>query len=465
MDYLKNVDVSKEEMIRSLQELISFRSVLGDTKPDMPFGEGVHKALMYMLNKGEELGLSTKNVDNYSGHIEIGEGEEILGILVHLDIVPEGTGWQFDPFGGEISDGKIYGRGAIDNKGPAISVLYAMKAIKDANVKLSKRVRLILGTNEESSNWGGINYYLSREETPDFGFTPDANFPVIHAEMGILIFDLIKKIKARTEGGITLKTITGGNAPNMVPDACKAIIMADDYKKVKEAVDAFNHETQYKIETRMRGKSMEVSSIGSSAHGAHPERGINAISILMQFLGSIHFSNDDVNDFIAFYNEKIGMNLHGENIGCHFQDEISGELIFNVGQIKVDDKTMGLTINIRYPVTMQSDKIYEGLRTVTDAYEFGIVKQGEQDPIHLPQDHPVVKTLMQVYQKHTRDLESEPIVIGGGTYARAIENAVAFGPTFKGQPSVEHQRDEYIEIDAFMRATHIFADAIYELAK
>lgn len=465
MDFLENVDASKEAMIKSLQELIGIRSVLGDTRSNMPFGEGVHKALMYMLNKGDALGLNTKNVDNYSGHIEIGEGKEILGILVHLDVVPEGSGWQFDPYGGEISDGKVYGRGAVDDKGPAMAVLYAMKSLKDANVKLSKRVRLILGTNEESSNWGGINYYLSREEIPNFGFTPDANFPVIHAEMGILIFDLIKKIKAKTEGGITLKSITGGNAPNMVPDACKAIITADDYKKVKEAVDTFNHETQYKIETRMRGKSMEVSTAGSSAHGAHPERGINAISILMQFLKEIHFSNDDINEFISFYNEKIGMNLHGENIGCHFQDEISGKLIFNVGQIKVDDKTMGLTINIRYPVTMHSDRIYGGIRTITDDYEFGIVKQGEQDPIHLPLNHPVVNTLMKVYQKHTGDFESVPIVIGGGTYARAIENAVAFGPTFKGQPSVEHQRDEYIEIDALMKATRIFADAIYELAK
>lgn len=465
MDYLKNLESYQDEMVKSLQELIHIRSVEGEPKGDMPFGEEVHKALMYMLNKGKSLGLEIKNVDNYSGHIEIGSGKEILGILVHLDIVPEGAGWSYDPFGGEIADGKIYGRGAVDNKGPAIAALYALKAINDASVTLSKRVRLILGTNEETATWKDIKYYLEKEEMPSFGFVPDADFPVIHAEKGILIFDLIKKIKGNNEPGIQLKSITGGNAPNMVPDCCKAIIMSNDYQIVFDKIKEFNENNPYKITSRMRGKSMELSSEGVSAHGAHPEKGLNAISVLLKFLGEITLANDDHNTFIEFYNEKINFNLHGEEMGCSFEDEISGRLIFNVGQIQVDEKTAGLTINIRYPVTMNNEKVYEGIRSITDGYEFGIVKKNDQLPIYLPLDHPVVTTLMKVYQKHTGDLDSKPLVIGGGTYARAIENAVAFGPSFVGEPSVEHQKNEYIKIDSLMRAAKIYAEAIYELAK
>lgn len=464
LNHLETLNQYKEDMIHTLQELLKIKSVNAPPKGDMPFGEGIHKALMYVLDKGETLGFKVKNVDNYSGHIEVGEGKEILGILVHLDVVPEGSGWDMDPYGGEIIDGKIYGRGAVDNKGSAAAILYALKALKEANVKFNKRVRLILGTNEESSDWKGIDYYLKKEETPNLGFVPDANFPVIHAEMGILICDLIKKIKATTEEGLTLKSISGGNAPNMVPDSCKAIIMSKNYDNILELAEKFNT-GEYKIKTRIRGKSMEVLAEGISAHGAHPEKGQNAISILMKFLGNFKFSNDDINEFIKFYNDKIGMNLHGENIGCSLKDDISGNLIFNVGEIKVDTKTAGLTINIRYPVTLKGEEVYQGLRSETDAYEFGIVKKHEQLPIYLEVDHPLVRTLMEVYQKHTGDEESKPIVIGGGTYARAFDNAVAFGPTFKGQPSVEHQKNEYISIDNLFRATQIYTDAIYELVK
>lgn len=464
MNHLEVLNEYKQDMVGMLQELLRIKSVNAPAKGDMPFGEGIHNALVYTLNKGEELGFKVKNVDNYAGHIEMGEGKELLGILVHLDVVPEGSDWKFDPYGGEIEDGKIYGRGAIDNKGPAAAVLYAMKALKEADVKFNKRVRLILGTNEETSKWEGIYHYLRKEETPNLGFVPDANFPVIHAEKGILIFDLIKKIKATSEQGPQLKSIIGGNAPNMVPDACKAIIMAKDYNEILEKANEFN-KGEHKVKTRVRGKSMEITAEGVSAHGAHPEKGQNAISVLMQFLGNLKLSNDDINEFIDFYNQKIGFNHYGENIGCFMEDNASGQLIFNVGQIQVDNKTAGLTINIRYPVTFKSEKVYESIRTVTDEFEFGIVKKHEQLPIYLEKDHPLVRTLMNVYKKHTGDEESEPIVIGGGTYARAFENAVAFGPTFVGQPSLEHQKNEYVSINNLFHAAQIYTDAIYELVK
>ena len=186
------IDEMKDEIVESVQEIVRIKSVEGEPGENKPFGEGVNQCLEATLAIAERLGLKNKNIDGYAGHVEIGEGEEILGILCHLDVVPEGSNWTYPPYGAEIHDGKIYGRGTIDNKGPAIAALYALKAVQDSGIKLNKRVRLILGTNEESG-WGCINYYLKKEETPALAFSPDAEFPVIHGEKGILTF-ILKKI-------------------------------------------------------------------------------------------------------------------------------------------------------------------------------------------------------------------------------------------------------------------------------
>lgn len=463
MDYLKCLESYKGDMIKTLQQLIGIRSVADEPKEGMPFGEGVQRALDYMFGAGRELGFKTCNTDNYGGHLEIGEGDEILGILVHLDTVPEGTGWTHDPFGGEIADGKLYGRGAIDNKGPAVAVLYAMKAIMESDKKLNKRVRLILGLDEET-RWEGIKYYLSREKMPDIGFAPDSDFPVIHGEKGILIFELVKKINKSTGSGIVLKSIEGGSAPNVVPDSCRAIITAESYDDIKQKIREFADTEKYTLSFKGRGKSLEILAEGVSAHGAHPEKGLNAVSVMMRFLSGLKFSNDDIDEFVKFYNQKIGFELNGKSIGCGFSDEVSGNLIFNVGKINADEETARLTINVRYPVSFTGEAVYEGIRTVTDAYDFGIIKIEDKKQIFIPKDHELIRTLMEIYRKHTGDYETEPMVIGGGTYARAIGNAVAFGPTFPGQPSVEHQKDEYIEIESLMKAAAIYCDAIAELA-
>ena len=462
MTHIDKVNNYEDEIVKSLQSFLKIRSVEGEPLPNKPFGEGPYEALKFMLDLGKKLGFETENYDNYAGHIEMGQGKEIFGVLVHADVVPEGGDWEFDPYGGEVEDGKIYGRGTIDNKGPAIAALYAMKALKDQGIELNRRIRLIVGTNEESG-WGGIDYYMTKAEKPSLGFAPDAEFPVIHAEMGILIFDLIKKIKDNNTNGLVLKSIKGGNAANMVADFAKAIVSAKDYDKIKEKIKEYNEGTEHKIQYRVRGKSFEISAQGVSAHGARPSVGLNAISVLMDLLGKLDFCNDDSKEFIDFYNEKIGFNLEGTNIGLGLSDEVSGNLVFNVGMIKVDAKTMKLTINVRYPVTSSGETVYEELRKVTDEHQFGIVKLEEKLPLYIPTDHDLVKTLMSVYQKHTGDNESKPIVIGGGTYARAIDNAVAFGAKFIEDEALEHQKNEYIKIESLMKAARIYADALLEL--
>ena len=177
---------------------------------------------------GREMGFAVKNVDNYGGHIDFpGSGDKIMGILGHLDVVPAGDGWQHEPYGGEIEEGRLYGRGTSDDKGPVIACLFAMKALKEAGYQPKATIRLILGLDEET-HWKGMEYYFARERKPDWGFTPDADFPLINGEKGMLVFDLAKKF-ARTSGeGLVLRSLSGGIAPNSVPDSCRAV---DVYKR------------------------------------------------------------------------------------------------------------------------------------------------------------------------------------------------------------------------------------------
>ncbi|MBK5246267.1 MAG: dipeptidase PepV [Peptostreptococcaceae bacterium] len=481
MEYLKLIEEYKDEMIKTLQELISIKSVaepaLNDSEDGfLPFGKGVHESFKYMLEKASADGFDIENVDNYGGHIEfggylldeageiIGTNAEVVGILAHLDVVPEGSDWKYDPFAGEIADGKMFGRGASDNKGPLVASYYAMKALKDSGIIPEKKVRLILGLDEET-DWDGMKHYFSKEKSPDLGFTPDADFPVIHGEKGILVFELAKKIGKTTNKGLELRTVTGGNAANMVADSARAILRGDNYDSIREIVATYKAETGYKINVKGMGKSLEITSHGISSHGARPEKGLNAISIMMELLGKLPIVNEDMIDFVEFYNKHIGFELDGTKIGCGISDEVSGNLIFNVGKINVDSEAGRLVINVRYPVTAKEEDVYSSIMPILNLHNFGIIRLKNQAPIYFPEDYPMVEILMDIYREQTGDLNSKPVIIGGGTYARATDNIVAFGATFPGEEEVAHQKNEYISIDNLMRAAKIYAEAIYKLSQ
>ena len=472
MEYEKFLKQNKEEMISALQEVVRINSEEGESfvcqdETVYPFGQGIQKAFEATLDIGRRLGFQIKNVDNYGGHIDFpGTGDKIMAILGHIDVVPAGKGWKYDPYGGEIADGKIYGRGTSDDKGPVISCLYAMKALKDAGYKPSATIRVILGLDEESE-WTGMDYYFSKERRPDFGFTPDADFPLINREKGILVFELAKKFSKAKSEGLDLRSVKGGNAPNSVADSCRAVLSSKDsgrYEQVKEKLAEYRDETGYKISCRGLGKSLEITTSGISAHGAKPEAGLNAISIMMDFLGRLNFASDDQNDFINFYNQYIGFDLNGRKLGVDFEDEQSGRLIFNVGITEINTEAGKFTINIRYPVTYEDNQIYEPMEPVLTKYDIGLVKLNSKAPLYIDENDPLITTLLEIYKKHTGDEGAEPLVTGGGTYARATGGIVAYGALLPGDEDVMHQKDEYIEIEKLELMTKIYAEAIYKLS-
>lgn len=479
MDFLeavnKKIEENKTEMLASLSKLISIPSVAKEGKGRKPFGAEVDEAYRLMLKMAEDEGFDCFDAGGYGGHIDYdGTEDGIVGIIGHLDVVPEGDGWDFEPYGGavicdeETAAEYLCGRGTMDDKGPVITSFYAMKALKECGFEPAKTIRLILGLDEET-DWKGMDYYLEHVgDLPDTGFTPDGDFPVIRAEMGILIFEMIKKLPVSRGKGLELTSIKGGTAANAVPDYAKAVIMdstGGNYDVIREMVANCREENGWKITCRGAGKSLEIAVQGKSAHGAKPEQGVNAISILMDFLGRLNFLNDGAADFIDFYNKCIGYDIHGERAGCALEDEDSGRLIFNVGKIEMDKNAAKLTINIRYPVTCTDEQVYNGIMNVLDKYNIGILKEREQAPINLDPHTELVSTLMNIYGKHTGDMNSKPMVIGGGTYARAMDNIVAFGARFPGEPELGHQKNERISVENLMRLTRIYAEAIYELAK
>lgn len=449
------IENNKNEIIDSLSELIKFPSVSDENSSSQyPFGEECNNALNYILELGNSMGFRTKNVDGYCGYIEFGKGEEIVGIIGHLDVVPADIqdGWTTPPFSPTIRDGKLFGRGSIDDKGPVIASLYAMKAIKDSS-NISKRVRLILGLNEEKS-WKCINYYKTHEEHPSIGFSPDANFPAIYAEKGIMSVELKHNFKIKNYD--ILEIDCKNNAINVVPKYCSI--------KLKKNYDSSSNLKETKnIKLTEENDILLVESFGIAAHAAHPELGNNAIKNLVNYLiNNFEFDTPYLKILyeIGLFDSESPKFMNNKKI----EDE-SGILTSNTAILNYIDNKLCISINLRVPVTFSLDDIFSKYENLKSSFkDLEVQKLGLQDPLYVEKDNFLVKTLVDIFNKKAC-LNESPIAIGGGTYARAFPNFISYGATMPGDKDMCHQVDEFIEIDKLILASKIYAEAIYELSK
>lgn len=449
------IDEHKDEMIEDLGTLVRINSVEAAPKDDAPFGKGARDALLKFLEIGERDGFRTDNLQNYAGDIEFGQGEETVGIIAHVDVVPAGSGWDTDPFKMENDGVYLTGRGTQDDKGPAIAAYYAMRAIKELGLPIKRGIRLILGTNEET-NWGGINYYVKNKKMPDMGFTPDAEFPVIFGEKGISTGTLSLKLDLSNSAVLEFKA---GNAPNMVPDYAEIILNAS--KINKDALNNMSNDCKFEE----LGDKIKVSSEGKSAHGSTPQIGINAISNLLAGLKDVIKADDEFAKFVKFYNDKMAFKYYGEEMGVGFSDEISGKLNFNIGMIEKFADRVDVVINMRFPLTgVTNEDIKTGLESTSKEFNGVYTQTGGESPLYIDPESKLVKILMQAYRNQTNDNESDPMVIGGGTYAKAMDNCVAFGALFKEDEDRMHQKNERIKIDSLVASAKIYAEALLTIA-
>ena len=468
IDWKAEVEKRKDTILADLQGLLQIPSVLDEAKAtaEAPFGAEVKRALDYMLELGQRDGFATKNTGHVAGHLETGKGKGLIGVLGHVDVVPAGDGWSDDPFSGVVKDDRIYARGAIDDKGPTIAAYYGMKIVKELGLPLEKRVRLIIGTDEES-DWRCVDHYFKEEEMPEMGFAPDADFPIIIAEKGIADFDLVQDLMDKDENSapITLLSFVSGLRYNMVPDHAKAILdikdgntdiiqLFEDFLDTQELNGKYYVESGYSI--------MELHGI--SAHGSEPDKGKNAGLLLANFLSTLPLDARG-NEYMKAAVEFFFGDSRGRALGVAYQDEISGELTINVGKMVYNEHEGGkFGITMRYPVTFDQEEGKKMIQRKGKELHFQLGQYTNSDPHHVPEESPLIQTLQAVYEEQTGQ-NAELLAIGGGTYARSLDSGVAFGALFPGRPDVAHQKDEYMELADLWQATAIYAQAIYELAR
>ncbi|MFS8185209.1 dipeptidase PepV [Rossellomorea marisflavi] len=462
INWMNEVENRKEDLLKDLQKFLQIKSVMDeeDATEEAPLGKGVKEALDYMLSLGEKDGFTPKNVGNLAGHLEFGEGEDLLGILCHVDVVPEGDGWSVDPFGGEIKDGKIFARGAIDDKGPTMAAYYAMKIVKELGVPFNKRIRMIIGTDEES-DWRCVDHYFENEEMPTMGFAPDADFPIIYAEKGIADYDLVQEKTRDAEAeGIRVKHFESGRRYNMVPDHAKAVLrMDEDHTKWVQYFDTFTKDEGIKGDCFMENGELVIKMEGVSSHGMEPDNGKNAGLYLAAFLSKLPLAPYEA-DFFGFTSKHFFKDSRGVQLGVSFTDDITGDLTINVGKLRFSEEDGGrIGLNMRYPVTFDMDK---GRKILDSVEGYSIENFDDSEPHHVSADDDFVRTLQKVYEDQTGE-KAELLSIGGGTYARSLETGVAFGALFPGREDIAHQKDEYMYIEDLLKATAIYAQAIYEL--
>lgn len=460
----KFISENKERMIKDLQELIQIPSYYSKSNnPKYPFGENINKALEYTLDLGQRLGFKTKNIDGYCGYIEFGEGDELIGIIGHLDVVPEGENWTYPPFSGAIANNCIFGRGAIDDKGPVIASLYAMKYVMET-AKIKKRVRLILGLNEER-NWNCIKYYKAHEEIPSIGFSPDADFPCIYAEKAVLTQEIKADISQFKNFDIKITNIDcNNNATNVVPKICSAILSIDTNKiksddfinNLKNIINNSGFEINiYKIDD----EEIKLTSHGISAHAAHPDLGINSISRLIIILDKIFKVYGYTIDLFDFFTKYIGLQFDGKNLGINFEDE-SGRLTLNVGYIGIENNFIKIKMNLRVPVHTDITKIGAAfIKNTCEYINLDFDTSHYMPALYIEPNSELVQSLCKIYNEETNS-SCKPIAIGGATFARAFPNCISFGANFPGDKDMCHQTDEFISIDKLLLACKIYAKAI-----
>lgn len=438
------IESYRPQMVEILKELVRIPSVRGEAKKDAPFGEGPKACLDRALELSAKFGFRPENIDNYAGHSDIGEGDTTMGILVHLDVVPVGENWTLPPFEAIEKDGRIWGRGASDNKAACVETWFAIKALQEAGVCFKKKIRMIYGCDEESL-WEDMKYYTAHVQMPDFGYVPDGTFPLTNAEKGILHFEI--HIPAKGDDA-RLFALNGGERPNVVLARSEAILAG-----------AFTpSQSNEAIAVQQESGATRIISTGVAAHGCTPEWGKNAGTQLVNYLKDAGLCGNMLSLVSCVFADT-----EGRNMGIAFEDEASGKLSLNLGALnKVGDEFVA-TVDIRYPVTMPYDDLLQGIQSKLAEYDAKMVVIDHKLPLYLPKDHPLVTALLRVYEDCT-GIHGEAESTGGGTYARSMPNAVAFGPGMKDGPDHHcHNADEWIGIDEMVNACKIYAHTILAL--
>ena len=450
------IDTHQKELIQLIQEILKLPSVKKEALPNYPFGQDIGLCLETVLSKAKEMGFHTVNLDGYVAYAEYGQGEEYIGIVGHLDVVPEGDGWTYPPYGAEIHNGVLYGRGVLDNKSPILSCLFAVKTLMDLQVKSNYRVRIIFGTDEESG-FHDIPYYLNKEKAPLMGFTPDCKYPVVYGENGVLRASISQK--TYSDKAILLKKINGDFLSSVVPDFCEFVFELSDPTMDITSLEYLSQ--QKNITISREHNLLKIAYKGVRAPANNPYLGDNAIIGLLGILPTNFLQNTNIEHFTQQITSSL-QDIYGSGLEINFHDDHTGDLMITVYDLYLEDDSLSLKMTLRYPINCPIDDRLNTLKNTFKTSEFQIITH--MPAVNFPLDHPMIVELSKAYEEITH-LNSDPVTTTGGTYAKVMPNIVAFGPSFPGERGIAHNSDEYMAIDHIILNTKIYAYAIYRLTQ
>ena len=450
-----------KEMLADIRELVAVRSVKGEPSPGLPYGSAIGEAIVCAESIARRHGFSASCCDGYMLEVNLNDLPDALGILCHLDVVHEGSGWTTPPYEADVREGKIYGRGTADNKGPAIASLYALKLVRELGVPLRRNVRLMLGTDEESGS-SDLKEYFKRRTQPPFCFSPDAAFPVYNLEKGRFA-PQFSAAYAVSDALPRILTVEGGHAVNIVPEEARAVVQGLSKTAVEEFAAACSEKTGVSFTVEGSGADVTIAARGLSTHASYPEDGNNALTALIELLAAMPFAPCEGFAKLLFLHSLLPHgDYHGKALGIAQEDELSGPLTCNLGIFRYGLDALEGGLDARCPICSNEENTSKVIEKALGAQGIGLSATKMVLPHHVPEQLPFIQTLLRSFESYS-GLTGECLSMGGGTYVHGMPNSVAFGAAFPDTETYAHAADEYAVIEELVCCVKIFADIIIEM--
>ena len=449
MTFGENILKYSDEFFEDLGKLLSLESVDG-VKP----GE-CKSALEFIMSRAKDFGLDGELVSEHSGHVQLGDGGRLCGVLAHLDVVPAGNNWSVNPFALTEQDGRLYGRGIADDKGAALVNLYCLRALKESGIKGKNTLRAIYGTREETG-MKDMDEYFKAQPLPDLAFTPDSEYGICYAEKGILQIE----ISTPSNEAKILSQFHSGKAVNAVPDL--AYVMLDSSSYDEQRLMRFADASEGDFEFNYTIDGLMIISRGKAAHACEPEKGFNAAAALIDLIANA-YDVEDIGALCSFIDYALNCETNGRSFGIKMKDSVSGGLTVNLGVVHIEDNVARAEFDIRYPVTVNGDYVLRQFKSVAEHSGINAEVLNHVKPLYVEKDSELIKLLSEAYESVTGE-KAELYSTGGGTYARKLGGrGVAFGPNFKGDDIRMHNADESVDKENFIKHMQICLQAMYRL--
>ncbi len=452
-------DANSGDFLADLSAFVRIESFRGEAAPSEPYGPGPKSALVAAWGMAEHYGFESRLCGDRVTVVEHGPGKPALGMLAHLDVVPPAGIWRkTQPFNMLNEDGVLYGRGVADDKGPAMAAFYAMRCVKDLGIPLKRRVRLILGSDEECGS-DDLAWYTKQEQMPPMVFTPDANFPLVNSEKGKLDMTITTDPLPRDDGRRVI-SVKGGSVPNAVPSDCVARVDGYTEEELRDAFARVDTGCEFTFEERSDG-SVRVCAYGRASHASRPDGGVNAVTAMISCLVSMDFPDSPTMRALRAVNAILPHgDFGGHAVGAYCEDAHTGGLTVNLGVFSCGRAGVRAQVDCRVPACGDGAAIADRFQAALG--DCGKVKVTGLLPAHYtPEDSPFVRGLLSIYEDYT-GLPGEPLSIGGLTYVHEVEGGVAFGCSFPGGEYHMHEPDERMPVKELLLAGEMFAQAIVD---